>query len=976
MHKLVIYDNIAFILLRKVVNILMKNTCTRMNRNGMSGGAIKYICFILSVIFLLSGLPNMVLASGTSEPDYFSVDDSSNFIVNTSITSSWDSHANIDLTFANTGTETIHNWNFTFDLPYTIENIWNASVVETDGNGVYTINNATWNQDINPGASITIGMTVASPDGTKVEMMPNYYLLNSCRQECSISDYSVNYTEYSNWVSGFNGALIISNKSQNEIKDWEVAFSSNRTITEVAQALLNANENGSYVITNDGYNQNLSVGANYNITINGTEKSTDAQFSLENIVLTKVDLAYGLSQDIDEDGIADYKEFMYPEQVVEPTVTPTPSGEPTPIPTDVPNGDIEIELSVDKNEIIKKDAVECVFFKCSTDIIASQINVVDRDGNIVATLMDNGNYGSNGDDIAGDGVFSGLYWIDLRNVGEFKFSVSEAYQNETYTAETTINIYEAYTETNNSELKSVFERIRTVKYSDEYSSLSNQDRIDWLLAELNEIVENGTDTYSYNLIKADSLRYDSFCNCVFFTMYFGCEAMIQVDLPNYELADTGGSSSARTHVEGDYEGDVLILFDYYDHYDSNAPDDVDGGYEAIKEEIEEEGYSVAIDYNFTVGDLRTIMENREMIVFACHGSTDTTQRSFIYNDEDINITTTATTLDLTEGRLVPTDSGYCVTPEFFDKYCAGKLNDTIIFLGSCYAFGEDGNTNTSLGATFETCGAAATIGCINSVYVRYPMDLFEEFSLEILDHNTVEETYNYALSEVGENDAVWYQNNGNTVSDKKAEHPGTPQLYGNKEYSIPYQELRNTSFDLFIMPTLSQWTCRGDVRAIKRLGDIYPTESVGMSMITTGIGSGESAYLSGNGESSISQTFPVPTNDMTTFSFDYNFVSEEPMEYVGSVFNDNFVAYVIVNNNGVLEQIEVTRNSINTAEWIKLNGVDFTDGDSTCYKTGWINVQIDVSGYDNITGVAFAVSDVGDSIFDTAVLIDNVELYS
>jgi hypothetical protein len=34
--------------------------------------------------------------------------------------------------------------------------------------------------------------------------------------------------------------------------------------------------------------------------------------------------------------------------------------------------------------------------------------------------MDNGNYGSNGVDIAGDGVFSGLlYWIDLGMWVEF-----------------------------------------------------------------------------------------------------------------------------------------------------------------------------------------------------------------------------------------------------------------------------------------------------------------------------------------------------------------------------------------------------------------------------------------------------------------------------------------------------------------------------------------------------------------------------
>ena len=59
----------------------------------------------------------------------------------------WSGHSNIEITFKNTGTETIHDWYFTFDFNYKIENPYNCRVIENKDN-LYTIGNNDWNQDI------------------------------------------------------------------------------------------------------------------------------------------------------------------------------------------------------------------------------------------------------------------------------------------------------------------------------------------------------------------------------------------------------------------------------------------------------------------------------------------------------------------------------------------------------------------------------------------------------------------------------------------------------------------------------------------------------------------------------------------------------------------------------------------------------------------------------------------------------------
>ena len=143
-----------------------------------------------------------------------------------------------------------------------------------------------------------------------------------------------------------------------------------------------------------------------------------------------------------------------------------------------------------------------------------------------------------------------------------------------------------------------------------------------------------------------------------------------------------------------------------------------------------------------------------------------------------------------------------------------------------------------------------------------------------------------------------------------------------------------------------------------------------MAIVSSGLGSVSDS------EAIITQQFKIPANvDFLTFNYDV--VSEEPMEYVGSVYDDKFRA-VLIDGDG--NEIELAYEAVNTSTWTAISGSQFDGGmfdggDETAFHTGWksINHQITSLAGQTVT-LKFRVWDVGDSIYDTAALIDNISL--
>ena len=269
--------------------------------------------------------PSTDLSYRSVEEAYFSAE--------VKTTNKWSGHSVLEIEFKNTGTETIHDWYFTFNFNYKIENPYNCRVIESKDN-LYTIGNNDWNQDIQPGKSVTVGFTAASKDGSNITDMPTFYLLNTETVTLKSGDLKYKYEEYSNWSSGFNGALILTNKTKETIRDWTIIFGANRPITQADSSVFTDNGDGTYTITNDGNNQNIAKGQSYRIGIQGGSNDPSKTFELTDFTATAKKMALKLTDDKDKNGIADVLEVDFNGIV---TVTPTEAPTSTPTATSTPS---------------------------------------------------------------------------------------------------------------------------------------------------------------------------------------------------------------------------------------------------------------------------------------------------------------------------------------------------------------------------------------------------------------------------------------------------------------------------------------------------------------------------------------------------------------------------------------------------------------------------------------------------------------
>ena len=271
----------------------------------------------------------------TADCSYRSVEEAY-FSAEVKTTNNWSGHSNIEIKFKNTGTETIHDWYFTFDYNYKIENPFNCRVIESKDN-LYTIGNNDWNQDIQPGQSVTVGFTASSKDGSEIKDMPTFYLLNTQTVTLKSNDLTYKYEEYSNWSSGFNGALILTNKTKDTIRDWTITFGANRPITQADSSVFTDNGDGTYTITNDGNNQNIAKGRSYRIGIQGGSNDPSKAFTLTDFTATAKKMALKLTDDKDKNGIADVLEVDFNGAT---TVTPTETPTSTPTATNTPTATV------------------------------------------------------------------------------------------------------------------------------------------------------------------------------------------------------------------------------------------------------------------------------------------------------------------------------------------------------------------------------------------------------------------------------------------------------------------------------------------------------------------------------------------------------------------------------------------------------------------------------------------------------------
>ncbi|MDO5557979.1 MAG: cellulose binding domain-containing protein [Oscillospiraceae bacterium] len=863
------------------------------------------------------------------------------------VVNEWEEGQSVEVKITNTSDESLYNWAIKYDAEGTISRLWNASVVDSDETD-YVIRNKSYNYEIKPDQSVKFGYTLSDDD----YITPDDFELCSVRKDLT-DGYTVDIQKDEVWEDGIRGHIVINNTSDSPIEAWKLCFDSNITIEDIWNADIISHEDNHYTIDCQEWSNPIPAGESVSIGFRGsfepeTEPDINA-FSLSSVVI-------------------DY-DFN-------------------------PNVEGSIALSADKTEILAADGSETVYIYASTDAQVPSISLVDsQSGEVIGQLVDDGNYSVSGDDMQGDGVYSYKALLDKSEAKDYYFTAEYSDETTVLSSDTlNIHVYSELTDIDNSEIAEVSNKLQELRTSPEFDEMTLAQRAQAATALLTDLAVNGTEDFEYGLVDEDSICYIDQMGVVTFSHSCGvlaCVILVDDDELFNGAGDVTGDEGTNSYVLDsslssdvpDEVGSALVLYAFDDTIGSSRyPHYLD-----YEEEWESKGLDTVIDTDVTVTDFKESMAGNSVVVFAMHGGylpykTVTGTIEYAPMLGTLETATSAKNIeyqaDLMNKRIIvgtsTSGSHYLVLPDLFsDTYQHDELDNSTVFMENCCGYGEDGTVDYSMAEALEDAGVEVTVGFHNSVFAIYSRDMMSTYVDNLLDSMTAYDALEDCKAQFGDDHEEWYFSMTGVHSGYPVAYP---ILYGDENFVLYNSELKNGSFESASATgsynTVVSWKDQGDARVLPMLGDLYPVDGSHMAIITTGVGSAESDYLAGTEGSSISQQFKIP-DGATTLSFTYNVVSEEPTEWVGTQYDDEFSAKIFDVHSS--EVMQIAHETVNTSQWYAVSGIDFDGGDHTCYQTGWKTVTVDVSacGGRYIT-LKFGVVDKGDSIYDTAALIDNV----
>jgi len=175
-----------------------------------------------------------------------------------------------------------------------------------------------------------------------------------------------------------------------------------------------------------------------------------------------------------------------------------------------------------------------------------------------------------------------------------------------------------------------------------------------------------------------------------------------------------------------------------------------------------------------------------------------------------------------------------------------------------------------------------------------------------------------------------------------------------------FEAVFNGSFEI---GDLSEWSSVGTTSSITALGPIKPQHRKRMGYASTGP-SGDFVAAT------LSQSFKIqPGVTSLPIKFDYNFVTEEWWEWVGTIYNDSLTITLITPSGS---SHVLVYEDINTSSFSGVGGIDFPGGDNTVGMTGWKTASVTIPVTEGSGTYKIFITDAGDDIYDSVILIDNI----
>ncbi|GMV40733.1 MAG: hypothetical protein AMXMBFR64_24490 [Myxococcales bacterium] len=305
--------------------------------------------------------------------------------------------------------------------------------------------------------------------------------------------------------------------------------------------------------------------------------------------------------------------------------------------------------------------------------------------------------------------------------------------------------------------------------------------------------------------------------------------------------------------------------------------------------------------------------------------------------------------DLRRGRVIFGDEVYGIVPDFVTHHAAAKpYSKAVVYLGACRTLWNGG-----FAAAFFGAGAQTVLGYTDYVTSQFAHDRgLEFFQRLITDKLTAAEAY------------------GEGASDTEA--GGEFRLFGAGKATARDGSIVNPSFEA---GNLTAWSKDGDGRVISQLGQTVPVDGKFMGLVSSGLGFTQEIGV-------LTQKFCIEAGKSTA-SFYWKYYSEEFLEFCGSGYQDPFQAS-LASDIGKITLVDVKINDLCPpnqcggcgGKYVGLEPSDVSFDQGDVYNTQWQLAQLNISALTAITGpvtIKFFITDAGDSIYDTVVLIDKID---
>lgn len=663
--------------------------------------------------------------------------------------------------------------------------------------------------------------------------------------------------------------------------------------------------------------------------------------------------------------------------------------EDTPVTPPVTQNDVIVGTLVSNPNGIIVNSYDTVLFRFTvnpgttfTNSVTHLIKVVNNSETEIGLLQDNGEL-ENGDEIANDNVYSGKFVFSESSSGEIKYKAKGKISSTSdgYSSPMTFTVYSELSGQDVSTLFKTQSNAKTQLISYLGGNVGNIENattqlVNWLQTQ------PGVAGVERNGNTGVLIQYTSGISGGILFSIANAGGVVST-LGGSEISDTVRRNSRTISTDEQTRGTNDFYGDSHFSNSDNPP--LDPNIIGNRNVLIYEPY-LAIYPGYNVGDKVTVRLNQSkckdfniksytnqaadisvlstvtnygLVFITSHGLTG--KRIFTGEKADTNLQIYKTkyramikadqltiwkNLIIANNATVRDSSDVYVATNKFISGLSGTFQNSVIVNNSC-----ESTMNPDLANAFIGKGAKTYFGYSKVVHVGFVQTISDSIAKRL---------------------AVDGKTTGNTffaVSDPESPNAVFTKIVGSDDLSFS-ATLLNKDYEL---GTIDGWTKSGDGRVISRLGTVNPAQGSFMGIISTGLG-----YTTSSG--SVSQCFTVQ-NNQSSIKLKWNFLSEEFLEFIHSQYQDYFkiilkkqdgsdVTLLSKNIDGIASQFGADTNHVGQLISVSPEIV-FDEGG--VYMTGWQETSFDITPYrGQVITVVFIAGDVGDSIYDTAILLDDI----